>query len=176
DEFGTQIKPTPSLGLAGRGEIRRWVMPGDGCSLAVIGENGPFFGGSILDAVTGCGGAAPPVADPGSVDTVRSLVHTGSIEAATDISRGGLLAALARLSPRSDVRLEGDGLSALFSESYGRFLVAFTDDAPLCNLNYRVIGEIGGDALLIRSGRKQIVLTPEEMERTSSYITRQMRY
>ncbi|MDI6718695.1 MAG: phosphoribosylformylglycinamidine synthase subunit PurL [Methanomicrobiales archaeon] len=176
DEFGTQVKPTPSLGMAGRGEVRRAGRPRDGCTLAVIGEGAAAFGGSVLDAVSGCGGEAPPLADPRTVAAVRDLVQAGSIEAATDISRGGLLAALARLAPRSEIALRGDMLDELFSESYGRFLVALRDGVPLCNVGYRAIGTTGGDALRIRCGSQRLVLEEGEIEAALSATTRTMRY
>ncbi len=177
DEFETQIKPTPSLGMAGRSdEVRRWTPPGDGEVLALIGTTRPDFGGSVLDAVTGCGGPAPEIADIGVVSAVRDLVRAGAVTAATDLSRGGLLAALAKLAPRSTVELAGDPLEELFSETYGRFLVAGRDASALAGIEHRVIGRVGGTDLLIRWDGGSLTLTPEELESALSTMTRLMRY
>ncbi|MGI5938841.1 MAG: phosphoribosylformylglycinamidine synthase subunit PurL [Methanoculleus thermophilus] len=176
DEFGTQIKPTPSLGMVGRGEIRRWTAPKSGEKLALIGKTEPDFGGSVLDAVTGCGGSAPAMADPAVVAVVRDLVREGRVTTATDLSRGGLLAALAKIAPRADVTLTGDPLEELFSETYGRFLVAVPDESALAGVEYRIIGTVGGDALTLRLKGETVVITPEELETALSTTTRTMRF
>jgi len=176
DEFDTKIKPTPSLGMAGIGELKRPQGAADGDRLALIGVTHADFGGSVLDAVTGCGGPAPEMADPAVVAPIRDLVRDGKIVAATDLSQGGLLAALVKLAPGSDVSVEGDPLKALFSETYGRFLVAFRDEAALAGVEHRVIGTVGGDALRIRYDGGEMVLTLEEVETALSSVLRAMRY
>ena len=176
DEFGTQIKPTPSLGMVGRGDVRRWTPPESGDLLALIGTTAPDFGGSVLDAVTGCGGHAPAMADPAVVAVVRDLVREGRVTAATDLSPGGLLAALVEVAPRSDVTLAGDPLEELFSETYGRFLVAVRDEAALAGVEHRIIGRVGGDALILRLKGETVIITPEELETALSSTTRLMRY
>ncbi|MDD5419049.1 MAG: phosphoribosylformylglycinamidine synthase II, partial [Methanomicrobiaceae archaeon] len=90
---------------------------------------------------------------------------------------GGLLAALATLAPRSAVRLPGDDpLEALFSETCGRFLVAFREESALSGINHRVIGSVGGDALSIRWDGGELALTPGEIETALSCLLRTMRY
>jgi len=176
DEFGTQIKPTPSLGMVGRGDVRRWTLPGDGDLLARIGATEPDFGGSILDAVSGCGGRAPEMADPATVATVRDLVRNARVTAATDLSSGGLLAALAKVAPRSEVTLKRDPLEELFSETYGRFLVAVKDESALAGVEHQIIGRVGGDTLTLRLKDETVVITPVELEIALSSTTRLMRY
>lgn len=175
DEFKTQIKPTPSLGMVGRGEVREWTMPAEGDILALIGATEPDFGGSILDAVTGCGGRAPAVADPAAAAVVRELIREGRLTSATDLSVGGLLAALAKVAPQSDVTLPGDPLEELFSETYGRFLVASRDEAALAGVECRLIGSVGGGALTLRLKGETVVIAPEELETALSSTTRLMR-
>jgi len=175
DEFGTKILPTPSIGLIGKGQVRRWTAAPEGSALALIGKSKPEFGGSVLDAVTGCGGEPPAVADPAAIAAVRDLVARGGCEAATDLSQGGLLAALAALAPSAEVRLGEDALSELFTESSGRFLVAVGDESRLAGLPYRIIGEAGGEGLRVRAGGQSFSLTPDEMERACSSLTRLMR-
>jgi phosphoribosylformylglycinamidine synthase len=175
DEFGTKILPTPSIGLLGKGEVRRWMKAPEGSALALVGESRPEFGGSVLDAVSGCGGEPPAIGDPGVVSAVRDLVAGGGCEAATDLSQGGLIAALAALAPSAAVDLGPDDLTELFSESCGRFLLAVKDESRLKGLPYRIIGEAGGDGLRIRSGMQRLTIGLEELEHALSSLTRVMR-
>ncbi len=176
DEFETQIKPTPSLGMAGSGEVRVRTAPQDGEILALIGQTLPDFGGSVLDAVTGCGGLAPAMADPAVVTVVRDLVQANRVTTVTDLSRGGLLAALAKIAPRADVTLAGDPLEELFAETYGRFLVAARDESALAGTEHRIIGTVGGDALTLRLRDGTVAITPGELETALTATTRTMRY
>lgn len=176
DEFETQIKPTPSIGMIGRGPVLKAKKPADGITLALIGTTVPETGASVLDAVSGCGGPAPAVAETAALGTIRSLVAEGQVEAAVDLSHGGLVAALAKLAPRSSVRVEGDPVVALFSESYGRFLVACTDEKVPGGLPFTVIGRTGGDALRVNTGEGALVITPDELNHALGSLTRIMRY
>jgi phosphoribosylformylglycinamidine synthase len=175
DEFGTKILPTPSIGLVGRGEVRRWKRAPGGWILALVGESRPEFGGSVLDAVTGCGGDPPAIADPSVITAVRDLVAGGGCGAAVDLSQGGLLSALVILAPSASVELGPDALCELFSESAGRFLLAVKDEARLKGLPYRTIGEAGGEGLRILAGTRRLTLSLEEQERALSSLTRVMR-
>ena len=175
DEFGTQIRPTPSIGLVGKGEVRTWQAAPEGTMLALVGETRPEFGGSVLDAVTGCGGDAPALADIAVLGSIRTLVNLGACLAATDLSQGGLLAALAALSPGARVTLEGDPVTGLFSESYGRFLLAVRDESTLKGLPHRIIGEAGGDGLTISAKGERLALSREELVRYAGTVTALMR-
>jgi phosphoribosylformylglycinamidine synthase len=175
DEFGTKILPTPSIGLLGKGDVRRWKGAPEGSSLALVGETKPEYGGSILDAVVACGGDPPAVADPAVLTAVRDLVAGGRCEAATDLSKGGLLGALAALSPSAGVDLGPDALCELFSETSGRFLLAVRDEGVLEGLPHRIIGEAGGEGLRIRAGLQSLSLSHEEMGHALSSLTRVMR-
>ncbi|MDD1669698.1 MAG: phosphoribosylformylglycinamidine synthase subunit PurL, partial [Methanomicrobiales archaeon] len=175
DEFGTKILPTPSIGLLGKGQIRRWKGAPEGSLLALVGESRPEFGGSVLDAVTGCGGEPPAVADPAVIAAIRDLVVEGVVEAATDLSQGGLLSALSALAPSASVELGGDAVCELFAESAGRFLLAVKEESALKGFSYRIIGEAGGEGLRVRAGRQSLTLSPMEMEKARSSLTRLMR-
>ncbi|MFA7562842.1 MAG: phosphoribosylformylglycinamidine synthase subunit PurL, partial [Methanoculleus sp.] len=175
NEFGTRIKPTPSIGMVGRGDIHEWTAPAKGDSLALIGAALPDFGGSVLDAISGCGGPAPAMADPAIVAVVRDQVAVGKITSATDLSRGGLIAALAKMAPCADVTLAGDPFVELFSETCGRFLVAVRDGSALAGVKHRIIGAVGGDALTLRLKDETVVITPGEVETALSTTTRTMR-
>lgn len=116
------------------------------------------------------------MADPAVVAVVRDLVREGRVTTATDLSQGGLLAALAKIAPRADVTLTGDPLEELFSETYGRFLVAVPDESALAGVEGRIIGTVGGDALTLRLKGETVVITPEELETALSTTTRTMRF
>jgi phosphoribosylformylglycinamidine synthase II len=176
DEFDSQIKPTLSIGMVGRCPVRTSAEIPEGARLAIAGKTGPHFGGSILDALTSCGGEAPPVADCGILRLIREKVVACDLLAVTDLSQGGLLASLAHLCPRSTVNLAGDAFEELFSESYGRFLVAFEDDSSLSGLDYRIIGETGGDCLDISCGGKRMEVLPEERQAALASLTTLMSF
>jgi phosphoribosylformylglycinamidine synthase II len=176
DEWNTQIKPTPSIGMAGKGPQQGFRPPGEGCILAIVGTTLPEFGGSVLDAVTGCGGYAPGVGDHAPIESIRDLVRSGAVEAATDLSHGGLIAALAKIAPAASVHLAGDPLEQLFSETYGRFLVACRDPAVLEGLSFAVIGEVGSGPLSIRCESESFEIDASEIKEARATITRLMSY
>ena len=174
DEHGTQIKPTPSIGMIGRGPVRQWTRPEPGWTLALVGSATPDFGGSILDAVTGCGGHAPTIGNPAVIAAVRTVVAGSERVTATDLSQGGLLGALASIAPDAEVRLEGDSLEALFSEGPARFLLAVADPALIADLAHTVIGRVGGSGLKIAVGEARLVLTREELSAARDTLSRRM--
>ena len=96
--------------------------------------------------------------------------------AATDLSRGGLLAALVKVAPGSDVTLAGDPLEELFAETYGRFLVAVGDESALAGVEHRIVGKVGGDRLTLRLKDGTVVIAPGELEAALTATTRRMRY
>jgi phosphoribosylformylglycinamidine synthase len=176
DEFGTRIIPTPSIGMAGKGALRAFEPPEEGNVLALLGETTPAFGGSILDTVSGCNGETPRIADPAVLETVRDLVNSGAVCAATDISHGGLLAALAYFSPNAEITLEGEALIDLFSESYGRFLLAFESAEQAESHGATILGVCSGEGLRIHTTNEELILSPAEIEHLLSSTTRLMQY
>jgi len=176
DEFGTQIKPTPSIGIVGKGPAVPPPYPSDGDELALIGRTGPHFGGSVLDAVTGCGGPAPPLADPAIIPEISTLVRSGGIFGVTDLSHGGLIAALNQLAPLSRINLEDELLKGLFSETYGRFLLACRNESSLTGLPHHIIGEVGGPTLEITGTDGKLRLKKTELMAAKAAITAVMRH
>ncbi len=176
DEFETQIPPTPCIGMAGKGPVRKHLVAKPGQKLAVIGRDGGSTGGSILDAVTGCGGEAPKVPDVSILDYIRKLVNGGFVSSATDISRGGLLASVVSLAGTADLKLSGDPVKRLFSESYGRFLVAVDDEKALDGVDYELIGTAGGDLLRIKFAGGELLLGKDEIESATGSTTKLMKY
>ncbi len=175
DEMGTQIKPTPSIGMIGRVRLRPRSFPREGMSLALIGSTGDHFGGSVLDAMTGCGGFPPSRADPAMVVLIRNLVRSHPDLAVTDLSQGGLAAALASFCPGARIDLDGSPLSALFGETYGRFLVAFHDERDLGGLPFQVLGEVTPGGFDIGGTGTRFTVSEAEVKSALSSLTRTMR-
>ena len=175
DEMGTRINPTPSIGMVGRVRPVRPARPVPGMGLALLGTGGDHLGGSVLDAVFSCGGSPPPAADPSIVERVRQLVITHPDVAVTDLSQGGLAGALATFLPGAAVQLEDPVLTTLFSETYGRYLVAFRDKEQLRELPCRIIGEVTSGGLRIHANGEAVYLSPEQVEFALSSLSRTMR-
>jgi phosphoribosylformylglycinamidine synthase II len=150
DEMDTQIKPTPSIGMVGRVAPGQRTCPRPGMGLALLGNTGEHFGGSVLDAITSCGGAPPPIADHSVIPCIRTLVETNRDLAVTDLSQGGLASALALFCPGADVFLDGAPLTTLFSETFGRFLIAFNDEHDLKGYPCTIIGEVVDAGISVR--------------------------
>ncbi len=176
DEYGTQIKPTPSIGVVGKGELLRRNAPADGDELAVVGTSPGDFGGSVMDAVYGCGGEAPPLADISILPKIRRLVAEGHDRGITDLSHGGLLVALSSLAPRSNISLDEEIFSGLFAESYGRFLIAFRNESQLTGLPYTVVGETGGEVMRVKGSEGELMLSRADLQEARSSLTRTMRH
>lgn len=175
DEMGTRINPTPSIGMVGRVRPVRPARPVPGMGLALLGTCGDDLGGSVLDAVFSCGGSPPPAADPSLVEGVRQLVITHPDVAVTDLSQGGLAGALATFLPGAAVQLEDPVLTTLFSETYGRYLIAFRDKEQLRELPCRIIGEVTSGGLGIHSKGGAVYISPEQVEFALSSLSRTMR-
>lgn len=175
DEMDTRIKPTPSIGMVGRTSVAHPVKIVPGMSLAICGHSGAHYGGSVLDAVFSCGGSPPPEADPGILGPIRALAASDRSIAVTDISQGGLAAALATFVPGARVQLPDPLLPALFSETYGRFLIAYHDESSLMGLDCRPIGEVASGGLEIRYPGGAVCLTKEQVDHALSSFTRIMK-
>jgi len=169
---GTSIAPTPEIGVVGLLEdVARRVgpaFPRPGDALVLVGESLPGLAGSAYEALAG---AAPEDGPPGldlRVEValqgfIREAIARGLVEAAQDVSGGGLAVALAEMAIWSGigVRLRvavGDSPAAeLFGESPSRVIVAVAPrHVPALELLARqyglpaaVLGSTGGDRLEI---------------------------
>ncbi|MBP2133808.1 phosphoribosylformylglycinamidine synthase [Methanomicrobium sp. W14] len=181
DEFNTRILPTPCIGMAGKGTVRKFRRPLLGMKLVLIGKVSEGFGGSVLDLVAGCGGKAPEIPDTNLLESVRNLVNSGYVYSATDVSRGGLIGALSAFSPGCEVSISGNVFEELFSESYGRFIVACEDEKQIekikaSGVECRLLGVSGGGHMLLQTPEGDIEITKEEMENFRSSTTRLMKF
>jgi phosphoribosylformylglycinamidine synthase subunit PurL len=134
---GTPIQPTPVVGVLGVHEdVRRRVRSGfgaAGASIVLLGDTRPEFGGSLWAWVAhGHLGGRPPEVDLAGEQRLAELIIAaagrGLLEAAHDLSDGGLAIALAEACLAGDigcrVTLPADPFTYLFSETAARALVA----------------------------------------------------
>ena len=169
---GSAIAPTPEIGVVGLLEdVAQRVgpaFPRAGDAVALVGESQPGLAGSAYEALAG---AAPEDGPPGldlRVEValqrfVREAIARGLVEAAQDVSGGGLAVALAEMAIWGGIgaRLRaavGDSPAAeLFGESPSRVIVAVAPrHVPSLELLARqyglpaaVLGSTGGDRLEI---------------------------
>lgn len=140
---GEAIFPCPVIGMVGTiADVKKSIgvaltSPGD--SLYMIGktDTGGWLGASLLAEALGYENAyAPP---PVSLEDeakhgqfVAKAVNDGLIQAAHDISDGGLIVAVTEMALKgqkgADLNISGD-LGTLFGEDQGRYVVAVSDAA-----------------------------------------------
>ena len=142
---GRAIHPTPVVGVMGRFDdvgrrtpsgFQRWA---DGQAIYLLGVTGDELDGSEFARGRDHLGGRPPVVDLAEEKVLGEILinasRDGMIDAAHDLSEGGLAAGLAEMSLRFGVGArvaldsvcERDGIdpfTALFSESQARALVA----------------------------------------------------
>ncbi|WP_120003812.1 phosphoribosylformylglycinamidine synthase subunit PurL [Nesterenkonia muleiensis] len=142
---GRAIHPTPVVGVLGRFDdvarrtpsgFQRWA---DGQAIYLLGTTRDELDGSEFARLRGHLGGHPPQVDLAAEKTLGEILinasRDGMIDAAHDLSEGGLVAGLAEMSLRFgvgsrisvDALCERDGVdvfTALFSESQARALVA----------------------------------------------------
>ena len=142
---GRAIHPTPVVGVMGTFDdvgrrtpsgYERWA---DGQAIYLLGTTGDELDGSEFARGRGHLGGTPPQVDLATEKSLGEILinasRDGMIDAAHDLSEGGLAAGLAEMSLRfgvgARVALDGvcerdgvDAFSALFSESQSRAIVA----------------------------------------------------
>ncbi|HJK06867.1 MAG TPA: phosphoribosylformylglycinamidine synthase subunit PurL [Methanocorpusculum sp.] len=174
----TTIKPAAAVAMFGKGDLIGWEWPDVGDSIAIVGETRAELGGSVLDAVAGCGGTVPELGSVAALPVIQDLVEKAQVSGSMAITRGGLLYALVNLAAQAKVTIRGDAVTKLFSETYGRFLVTFSDEHFLkeSGLSYEIIGKITADGkLTIQTEEEEVVLTQQDLFMAVSTITRACR-
>jgi phosphoribosylformylglycinamidine synthase subunit PurL len=170
---GAAIHPTPVAGVLGVHDDVRWRLRAAftqaGRSVVLLGRTEDELGGSLwAHALHGHLGGRPPAVD---LDAERALATVlagaasrGLLEAAHDLSDGGLAVALAECCLAGGqgcaVALPGDAFTYLFSESAARAVVAVAPGAQeefagLCaaaGVPASVIGVTGGSTLEVSGG------------------------
>jgi phosphoribosylformylglycinamidine synthase len=172
ESFGSPIYPTPTVGLVGvlQDASKRVTMAfkDAGDVIVLLGETADELGGSeYLSTVHGVIAGAPPamvIEDELAIHrALLDAIEAGLVKSAHDCSEGGVAVALAECviagGVGASVALDDDlaPVSSLFSETQGRVVLtcADADAGPLTdllvarNVPYSVIGEVGGDRLLV---------------------------
>ncbi|MGZ4869288.1 MAG: AIR synthase-related protein, partial [Halobacteriota archaeon] len=184
EEFHTAIIPTPSIGMVGILQDISMVPPAvfqeKGDIVMMIGETYPEYGGSEYAEIFEIGGAVPQPRETikATIDALVKVVETGNITAASDISRGGIIAALGKMCKHvgAEVNLSSclDDQNELFSESSGRAILTVTPGLlnsisavlEAHGIPYAAIGTAGGGSLSITVGDSQLTLSLETIERS----------
>ena len=164
------IHPTPVVGVLGvHADVTRRVPVGlrtEGAPIVLLGRTAAEFGGSAWAQVSHghCGGRPPEVdldAEQALAGVLTAAAADGLLEAAHDLSEGGLAVALAECCLDQglgcQVTLQGDPFTQLFSESAARAVVAvrpgseraFAALADRHGVPVQELGVAGGDSLVV---------------------------
>jgi phosphoribosylformylglycinamidine synthase len=167
---GADIDPTPVVGMVGLVDELTWRPPGarlvEGGRLLLVGPPGQGeLSGSVWARRKGHRGGRLPALDPAAhadvAAAVRSLVSSGLVAGAQDVSTGGVGLALAEMAVRSGVGFSAARIAdhvALFDESPSRVVLCVPSDSlrPVENVldSARVhverIGLATGDRLVVK--------------------------
>jgi phosphoribosylformylglycinamidine synthase len=134
---GTAVYPTPVVGMVGLvadiDHITTQNFQQSGDLIYLIGETKAEFGGSELQKLVNgqIFGKAPEVnleIEKERQQQILAAIRAGLVQSAHDLSEGGLAVALAEClfannQLGAEVKLTGNPISALFSESQSRFLL-----------------------------------------------------
>ncbi len=172
----TPIHPTPVVGVLGvHADVTRRVPLGlrtEGATVLLLGRTAAEFGGSAWAQVTHghCGGRPPEVdlaAERALAAVLTSAAADGLLEAAHDLSEGGLAIALAECcldqGVGCQVALPGDLFTQLFSESAARAVAAvrpgseraFAALAARHGVPVQELGVAGGGSLVVQGSTGQ---------------------
>lgn len=167
---GQAIYPTPTIGMVGLVEdlahIRPNTFPAGGQTIFLLGEPGGSLAGSeYLALFHGVeAGKLPPLDLFGSkkqLDFLLTLIKEGVVQAAHDVTEGGLAVALAEMAAvcgaSLDLKAEKE-LPALFGERLGRILFTVRPEdaervkkqAEKSGVLVTRLGTTGGEKLQIR--------------------------
>ena len=135
---GTAIYPTPVVGMVGLvkdlNDITTQQFKNAGDLIYIVGETKDEFGGSELQKILNgkIFGKAPELnieVEKERQDQILKAIQAGVVESAHDLSEGGLSVALSEClfgakNLGATVKISGNPISALFSETQSRFLVS----------------------------------------------------
>lgn len=170
---GAPILPTPAIGGVGKIEnidtSMTLSLKNDGDILLLIGEQTGHLGQTLYlrDICGREDGDAPPVdleAEKANGDFVRDMIAKGKINAAHDISDGGLLVALSEMAMAGEIGAEINiaefglpDIATLFGEDQARYILSTPKDkadeiiqaAEKRKIPVQMLGRVGGDDLMI---------------------------
>ncbi|MGG3561997.1 phosphoribosylformylglycinamidine synthase subunit PurL [Neobacillus rhizosphaerae] len=139
---GTAVYPTPVIGMVGLvtdiDHITTQHFKNSGDLIYLVGETNPEFGGSELQKLIHgrIFGQAPElnvITEKERQDTILAAIRASLVQSAHDLSEGGLGVALseclfANEQLGAEVTIEGDPVTALFSETQSRFLLTVKEE------------------------------------------------
>ena len=179
---GEGILPTPTIGGVGlMADVHKRASIAFGAEdqdIILIGETLGQLGQSLyLREIEGREEGAPPPVDLGlerlNGDFVRSLIETGTITTAHDVSGGGLGVALAEMAMASNIGATIEPSESaptlhgwLFGEDQARYLIATSDaetvlaKAEAAGVHAKKIGRTGGKQLTVGG---QATISVEEL-------------
>ena len=176
----TDIYPTPTIVSVGLASDPQWVIDSaftkEGSKIALLGEIGEDFGGSVLEKLAQMGafgahlgGEIVPSGDSPQIDLARekrlwdlllSGITKGLILSAKEVGEGGLGIALAKMSILSRlgcaVQIALPKREMLFSQTQSCVVVETSDFAQLQELAKlhsfpcALLGEVGGNSISIQ--------------------------
>jgi phosphoribosylformylglycinamidine synthase len=135
---GTAVYPTPVVGMVGLvkdlNDITTQQFKHAGDLIYIVGETKDEFGGSELQKILNgkIFGKAPELnieVEKERQDKILNAIQAGVVESAHDLSEGGLGVALSECLFGAEnlgaaVKVSGNTVSALFSETQSRFLIS----------------------------------------------------
>jgi phosphoribosylformylglycinamidine synthase len=184
---GVAVYPTPVVGMLGlieaksEEEIKRSTMgfTKSGDVIVMLGENKDELGGSeYLKVIHGKIAGCPPQLDltfeKSVQQTCLEAVRLGLVKSAHDTSEGGLAVAVSECCMTGDIgamlSLTDDlsPVSLLFSETQSRIILSISPEnlfllekvAVKHRVPMEVIGKVGGKALTIKKGNKNLIDMP----------------
>jgi phosphoribosylformylglycinamidine synthase len=159
------IYPTPIVGMVGSlpdpGRVPVAGFADEGHAIALVGPFAPSLAGSELEKLRGSLADGLPEVDlpaqAAGLDALRAAAREGGLATVHDVSEGGLACALAEccveggLGARVDTAAlpDGDLETAHFGEGPGGAVVAGPHAAVAALPGAVVLGEAGGDRLVI---------------------------
>ncbi len=183
---GRPIKPTPVVAGLGKVELEKISSMGleDDLLIGVVGVTRKELGGSELYARLGIDGGFVPRVDLDeekvNAEGILKAIEKGLVSSVHDVSKGGLAVALVEMAMRgvgftvdlTKVPSEtSNPLEVAFSESHGRYIVAFPEDNldELRGLfrHFAVIGNAGGsNAVFLWNGEEILRKPVSELKKT----------
>jgi phosphoribosylformylglycinamidine synthase subunit PurL len=172
---GTAIYPTPVIGMVGLvtdlDHITTQNFKNNGDLIYLVGETKDEFGGSELQKLIHgkVFGKAPELnidVEKANQDQVLTAIRAGVVQSAHDLSEGGLGVAVAESlftneQLGAEISIEGNLVSALFSETQSRFLLTVKKEHQTefeSLVAAKLIGEVNNTAALKVKAENNTVL------------------
>ncbi len=192
EEHQTAIIPTPSISIIGYiQDVTRCpasvFRKGDD-AIILVGETMPGYGGSEYSELFGVNGSVPdlPANIKETIDALSRLVQSKEVTAASAVSKGGLVATLAKMCGETGATINLSKCvqheDELFSESPGRAVISVAQDdvnrvaeaLTSRGIPHTTIGKAAGSELVIDVLDSKLTLPLNTIEEYLSALTRRM--